>query len=218
MVFSAPQDAFDAALNFVIVGLALAAIALLGASVPWLCLTAVIVAGVAREHKGTIPYMAVWAIIVLTMAAMFKDLILNYEFGNDSGRFLVWNICIDHWLAAPLTTKLFGFGLGSVQTLLLKWFPAYRHDWWIFAHNSWLQCLLELGLVGLASVLYVAASAFRIAWRTSTRTTASLAGIAVFGFFNYPANQAFVALFCACVVLGLFRQDYNKTECDRINL
>ncbi len=211
-VISRPRGALDALYNIVIVSLFGAAIALTSTLSPWLCVFAVVAATVAREDKRLIPYMAAFLVFTVTIYAGVRDRLVDVAHFNGSGRFIVWQIGFEKWMDAPYTTKLFGFGVGTTYTNLMKWYPASDqppnpHDFWTWYHNEWLQQLIECGAVGLLAALYVAASAFRIAWKRSTRETAALAGIATWAMTNYPARLAFPALFCACVVVGVFRKD-----------
>lgn len=204
-VISRPQGAIDAGINIAIVSLFGAAIALTSTLSPWLCLFAVIAVAVAREDRRIIPYMVAFFVVVITFYAGIQDRLFDVEHFNGSGRFIVWRVGYEHWRDATPFTKLFGFGVGTTYINLMKWYPASDHDWWTWFHNDWLQQLIEAGVVGLAASLYVAASAFRIAWVRSTRELAALAGIATWAMVNYPARLAFTALFCGCVVVSVFR-------------
>lgn len=208
MLIGRPRGALGAFFNIAMISISITAIVLIGTVTPWLCMFAVIAAVVAREEKRTIPYMAAFFIFAATFYFMIQDRLVAVEHVNGSGRFIVWKIGAQHWLSAPWHIKLFGFGGGSTQTLLPKWYPSDgQRDWWLWFHNSWLQCLVEFGAAGLVAAAMVAVSAARIAWLKSSRDFATLAAIAVWGFCNYPTSTAFPAMFCTFAVVAVFREN-----------
>lgn len=118
--------------------------------------------------------------------------------GSLSGRTELW----DHVLANPIGSEIWGVGIGANRTALLQAFP-----WAGNAHNTWLDLLQNLGVIGVA----LAAAALLTVIVVSLRAPHPGAlGLAVFLLvtsittpaFGQPGAEA-MALFLAVVLVSL---------------
>lgn len=76
----------------------------------------------------------------------------------DNGRFAMWKCLVSWWNELPGIQKLFGVGAGSIRVFLpMQEFQMGTAEVHVWAHNDWLQFLLEYGVIGwmlgLASAL-----------------------------------------------------------------
>jgi O-antigen ligase len=160
------------------------------------CLCVMIVAGniSGRTRRTTVLGFALLCIILGLAAYIGLDAVLaRYEVITQSvffeqDRVPIWQ---DAWKMAQ-GHLIFGQGLGTFQWL----FPAYERvnpDVPAkYAHNDYLQVLVELGIVGLVLVIWAFASSWRIAYRSLRRSSDPLVrgiGIASIGILAAVALQ-----------------------------
>lgn len=94
--------------------------------------------------------LAVGFLIFLYNHSYFE--LLEYRVENDStgsGRTIIWERRLTEFFQAPFLTVLFGYGHDAAMTLG----TPYR----IGSHNDYVAFLVEYGLIGLASFLYMLA-------------------------------------------------------------
>ena len=197
-------DVFDHVINSTIVGLSFIAICILGQSLPFITLFVTTLAFIAHKLKGRWPYYILGSTALLCAVIYLVHGFHQGEFFNDSNRFMIWKMGIDHYLDGPITQQIFGLGLGTTQNLLFTW-QGNSNDHWIWYHNDALQTLIEIGVVGFALCMWLAVYTWLKAWKTTGPYFACLSGIAVYATFNYPLRLAFPALFCALVMSSIIR-------------
>jgi len=69
--------------------------------------------------------------------------------GSSNSRYLAINKCLDNYLESPLITKIFGEGIGATGYVLQS------SDVPDYPHNIFVEILVEFGLVGLLSIIYL---------------------------------------------------------------
>lgn len=114
---------------------------------------------------------------------------------GDSGRFGVWRLSIqwwwehcNHWIGTgngtffmigPIVQRTYHFG----ETVLFIW-----------AHNDWLQTLLEQGLIGGILYIILYAQCVIRSWRLNAWEFSALMGYGAVSVFNFPAHNVLFAL------------------------
>lgn len=172
---------------------------------PLLALPAVLV-----SHSA-ISFIALLAGLVATMTAFVSELFLLFAALAALGLYFLDSVKPDavfsldtRWTAWSMFVKFweshfsiwFGSGLGTFKL----WGPAtqFENHWheqslWLWAHNDWLQVLLELGVIGLvlASLTYV-----YVLVKSYDRPFlfGGLVALGVVMAGNYPLHQATFAL------------------------
>ncbi|MCA9247232.1 MAG: O-antigen ligase family protein [Planctomycetales bacterium] len=139
------------------------------------------------------------------------------------GRWNVWRSCV----ALAKDFPLLGTGYGTFPYVE----PLQRQQsntpdaYWDFAHNDYLQTLVEGGAIQLTLVLFVSVAVFRYAWKLASGTEMSrdrplhIAAAAAFGsamlhsFVDFgmhvPANALFVT-YLAAIVLGVHEKSVSQ--------
>lgn len=108
---------------------------------------------------------------------------------------------------------LLGWGLGTFPTVYPQFRSFYTNFFVNEAHNDYLQCLTETGILGFGAMLWFLITLYRMAlpkirnWTSSVTGSVTLActlgvtGILVHSFFDFnlqiPANAALFYVFCA---------------------
>ena len=146
---------------------------------------------------------------VLTFGLIMKGRLLF----EDDGRFYMYRIAMNHWWDAGITTKLFGFGNGSMGYLFPLWqvpsqIPGQRwYDYFFWIHSDWLQIVIEQGIAGIAAYStlfgFVCAAAADRPW-----LLASVLGWAAMAVFNFPAHLPAHAL-CGALLVAI---SFQKTD------
>lgn len=103
-----------------------------------------------KENKKNVFKISVFIIAIVAVALWVKDLILSNNYllsryeqtleGNTSGRDVIYSIMWNMWSGTDsIVNLLFGFGYNG--TFLYS--PIHK-----FAHNDWLEILVDFGLLG----------------------------------------------------------------------
>jgi O-antigen ligase len=141
---------------------------------------------------------ALGGLLALPRAELIGDLL------GGNGRYPVWRMALEWWGAMPWPWIPLGLGTGAFAW----WFPAeqIRVGWtfagiFTWAHNDWLQILIEQGAIGLALVLALYLLALARAWRDRLDRPwlfAALAAAGVAGLtqplLRFHASALFIAL------------------------
>lgn len=152
---------------------------------------------------------------------------------DSSGRFSIWKMCLEFW--PKNISILFGSGQGSatyliplVQQLDNATQKGYRpgeapspiHDYFLWAHNEWLQIFLEQGVIGLVLWGAVYCLAVKRSIESGNKWLAiSLGVLGAISFGNYPFRFFTTALVASFLVFcGLDAENINKGkfECPEI--
>lgn len=153
-------------------GFGVALHSLLGTAVIWLGVTTPLIALTAGLFARCLwrPYNRFpWWVLSAPVSMGILTTFVGYpKLGDGNGRFPVWRLAMDWWMAQAPSVKLFGAGLGSTPVLV----PLLQVDklsqlmpqggylgadlFFMYLHNDWLQILFETGIVGgvLALTLY----------------------------------------------------------------
>lgn len=186
--------------------------------------------------KASIPYgmaaagVMLWAWFVLgkkratVMAGLAMALVmglgwfvLGAEFTNTGDRLEMWQFFLGKW-NVPIA-QIWGTGFGTFGVFsrnLQAAFHMRENGWWIWAHNDWLQEMMEVGVVGvalLASTYLVAASKLFLTGRREMLVSFLLYGLMM--TMNYPLHLAPTALFGAWLALCALQSDAPNPYCSR---
>jgi len=145
------------------------------------------------------------ATFILAVGALFQ----GQQLFSSSNRFYTWGTWLHHWWNTDAWTRLFGFGTGTGIYLLPKALEQAGSDirlLWI--HNEYLQTLFENGTVGLA-LLVSLVGVVLVKARSRPWLFCSVAGLAAYSFFNFPARQPFHALVGAALIWFTFTPGEN---------
>ncbi len=151
-----------------------------------LCLSILLVRGRKYLYLILIPGL-------LFLFAMLTD---KHLF-NDSLRFVCWRWSMDYWRELPLFNHLFGTGLGTFQILgpMIQIITKnMAGNWYVEMHNDWLQCLFELGVVGLTTALV---TFFYLTWKVRSNRFL-LSSVLTYGacaIFYYPTRNIVTAAY-----------------------
>ncbi len=125
----------------------------------------------------------------------------------DSGRLRIWSVLFDQWLTAPI----FGLGEMSVGLFLRGWLGQ--------AHNSVLQLLLSVGVVGSVAVWTLVALLFRRMFdavrRKSKEALPAIAGIVCLfahSLVDGPLFYAYPLALCAALVAAFLAESGRHQE------
>ncbi len=110
------------------------------------------------------------------------------EFFTFSHRLEIWQLLFNKFKVKPIT----GYGLGILNTFNIQLGGQWRH-----AHQEYYQIAIELGLIGLALVLWCIVDYFRVFRTIRTDLTIRLAsiffGFCVLSMFTFPAHLFLLA-------------------------
>lgn len=152
-------------------GVGLVAILLTKATTPLLGLAGGMIALLFAKYcvswKGVRAF-ASWRLLALSLIGVSLVFWVGYliqgrELWNDTYRFRMWAWMYEFWWRQDFFTKLFGFGTGTMRTLLpLAQVEHGESKFWLFyLHNDWYTWVPELGIVGFCSNVLAAAELFR---------------------------------------------------------
>ena len=140
-----------------------------------------------------LPVLLVGTVIILTVSgivAVFWVEILTF-FGRDvtlTGRTVLWQAVLEQCKNHPLT----GYGLGSFWGTGAA-LPIYAKTGWTptSSHNGFLECLLELGAIGLVLLLFP----LLLGWYNAIKIVAS--------HRNFDSSKAWIYCFAAITMLNM---------------
>jgi hypothetical protein len=141
-----------------------------------------------RKYKSRLYF-----IIALVMAAFF------YFHGvPDNGRLAVWKYYLEFWKSQSWGHVFFGIGPGATR-VWLPWLDYLdsirRHDVaaniFLWAHNDWLQELIEIGITGTALILFCARDLWLLA---SDKNKAILLAFGAAMMTDFPIHWYFPAI------------------------
>jgi len=138
-----------------------------------------------------------WLVLV-GAASLFCGLISSGSLLFDSaGRFEAYKIFMSEWWNRGMI--LFGTGLGTFQVMSPQMQAKHNFmmsmsgegHYWPTMHSDWLQCLFELGVVGLVLYATLFCKTMRKLYEGEKHLAFSvLSGIAATAIFNYPFRYA----------------------------
>jgi O-antigen ligase len=193
------------------------------------CLASLAIMGILRLRGAVRPgwrWAAVLAVLLLTAAALIvipPDPVVarlaGETRGGEGGRPSLWNEAIRLFPSYPV----FGTGLGGFESALFQR-AGILHDKVIdYAHNDWLQLLVELGAVGftigVALVAAIVIPCLRAAPRTplALACTGSLAAFLIHCVTNFnfyaPANTM-AAVTAAALATSVGFTDFHGKDAD----
>ncbi|MBR1815650.1 MAG: O-antigen ligase family protein [Lachnospiraceae bacterium] len=158
-------------------------------------------------------------IIIIGHTRHIPAFTFNYKWGTFRG--YIWTKSYELFCDAPLMNKLFGYGNGSVKTLMNTYYydemVAVTNKVYDNAHNELLQYLLTTGLLGMFSYIGLCVTSFVYILKNSHgRVIAYMCLSAILGYFvqgliniNQPITTPFMFLFMA---LGVGYVRYLKVE------
>jgi hypothetical protein len=99
----------------------------------------------------------------------FKDLAPSA--GAGSGRYVFWQISLEHILHRPRPIQLTGEGMGSIRNVIERGYGVPLE-----AHNDWLDLVNAFGLCGLIGVSWWCLELARFVWSLRGRQDGALSG------------------------------------------
>lgn len=172
-----------------------------------LCLGMAIVG--SKQRKAEMLALMIGSIVIFGVALWSNPLLLS-----DSLRFVCWVWSMEWWQSNA--NMIFGTGLGSYHSLGPYLQQATHQNLsnglYNMLHNDWLQCLFELGFVGLGLMVALFVSCIRRVYRNEY----VLAQVVVFGatsFINMPARYP-ITVIVGLLLLRLSMESNNWTSSD----
>jgi O-antigen ligase len=129
------------------------------------------------------------------------------EFFSMTGRFEVWNVIFEKFIQAPY----FGYGLGYFEMLRLK---SNGLDVF-FAHNEYLQNLIDLGIIGSSIIFLFFIDLGRKAFHVEgnillTGYICGLVAVLVLSIGSFPLRIAPLALIAIIYIAGILYQSKGE--------
>ena len=169
----------------------------------------------------------IWRIIILIVLATTATLILSYYITNyntavmdkfnklsddqGSGRVIIWNKIIESFRSSSSTKQILGHGYHAVP------YEINPNGNNIYAHNSFLETLYDLGIIGLAwmiiMIIYMFIIMFRLIKNKNEIGPASVFAmiiVLVLSLVSYFFDESGVIMHIACfwgLVQGLYRKN-----------
>ena len=134
--------------------------------------------------------------------------LLGRELLNSGDRFEMWRQFLSGWTNP--TNWAFGIGLGEfgVAAALIQFSRDVKtNSWWLWAHNDWLQSVIEGGAVG-ACLLF--ASWVQAMKRAARPVAVSLFLYGLMMLTNYPLHLATTAVLGAWLMVVALRDAYGE--------
>lgn len=159
--------------------------------------------GVSRSLNTIGKRLSVATSILGAMAVM--GFMVIPDFSASSGRYAIWRESYK-WFEQNANIWT-GSGLGS----FFLWGPFIqnqadlgRGNWWIWAHNDPLQCLIETGAIGLALYAWlILDTSIRYYTVQKKYLLVCLCGYLFSSFFNFPSHIAATSLFLVVILARL---------------
>ena len=162
--------------------------------------------------------------ILLVLTLVFISCLIYFKYRSFVGRLLIYKICFQIILA-----NLFGTGIGTFQSVFhifqadyfKKSLTNYNEEWFAadsirIAYNEYLECFVELGVVGFLLILALVYQLFR-PFKDKIRFSKdilslsamySLIGCAIVALFSYPLMEKPI---CFLLLINLA---YLSAKCD----
>lgn len=223
------NDMVQIALDAIMLIVPVVAIFCAKASVPVGVLAIMIGAYILCQTKKTWLSAAFVSAVLLAGFAFTPDLLGN------SGRFGIWKLSLKWWwnnadiwtgtgngmffLIGPMLQHKelaanAGWTLSSPDPNVLSAVGSLfvnPDQWWIWAHNDWLQALIELGIIGVLLYLSLFVAGLWRAWKKGLSAEfAVLTGIGAAACFNFVVHSALFAVAAVLVVARIF--DNHRIE------
>lgn len=137
---------------------------------------------------------------------------------NSTGRFRAWSVFMGYWSHDSIPNVLFGYGVGSFETISQViqnrtmfdlWIDSegkLRGQLWMHMHSDWIQFIFEYGVIGFSLVLACFLRLF-IDLKDHVVARVTLLGSASAMIFDFPFRYSCIPL----VILFLFGLAYRDT-------
>jgi O-antigen ligase len=105
---------------------------------------------------GRIFYSSYKNIKTLTLIGALASIPIVYKYTdllNDSGRFQNWLFYFNQWVSNA-NNMIIGTGIGSFKNMATK-LATPSGNYFVYAHNDFLEMFLETGVLGLSVFLYL---------------------------------------------------------------
>ena len=163
-------------------------------------------------------------IILIAIIASYFVILLNENVltrlnnilvDQGSGRLIIWETVLNSFNRSPLVNKIFGHGMYSVPHLIAPFGKT------IFAHNSYLEILHDLGIVGLSFILILVFNLVKFLLRLIKEKN-ELAPTAFFAmtvvmlfslvsYFFEESNYIMLIISYWGVAQGIYKRKYKNT-------
>ena len=168
--------------------------------------TATIVSYFWQVTSGKLLRIILFPLLALATAATLYAFTAGHF--AESDRLSIYQLALQY-ATADIDRLVFGSGLGSWVTtgmpLALKSGIAKDEGLWMFLHSDWLQCLFELGLLGVSLTLAVFVECLVMTYMKRPIIFSSLLGAGIFGVFYFPMQLPGSAFVVMCLVVASLR-------------
>lgn len=150
-----------------------------------LCALPVLWKGLSRGRRGLLPISLLVSVTVAAAGIQVLGLGDRVERGMDELEVenVLSDLRFDHWQEVIPAVKHFlplGSGLGTYGHAYLPFHPEPANGWFTYAHNQYLETIVELGIPGCLLLLVAMWAAFRVCRRLcSSERTAIQQGLGV---------------------------------------
>lgn len=162
------------------------------------------------RKKDVLKYVALAGAVCLACGLISSG---EYLF-NSSYRFTAYKVFLAEWWERGMI--LFGTGAGTFAPMVpqMQAKHSFMMNWdgeghvWLAAHSDWLQCLFELGIVGL--VLYAGLfiqTTKRLYTQSNHALLSILCGIAATALFNYPFRYSVFGILAVVIVFKSLKNE-----------
>lgn len=222
-----PRDWLNVFIDLALIVITVVAIFLIGRTGPIVAFGFVVISHLLCENEmnkkiSFSTRMFLGALLMVSLSICCMTFIPN--FFHDSGRISIWKHCLDWWWKNA--NVWVGTGNGTffhigpvVQTIYnINYDPIKEQgNFFIWAHNDWLQTLIEQGILGFTLLASVFVTAVVKCWKNKWSYEFSVViGFGVIAFFNFPFHQAPMALLGINCITRIFdktrKVNYGSAE------
>lgn len=126
--------------------------------------------------------------------------------GSLSWRFVYWGSIWNSFIQEPWYTLIFGLGYGTMT------YGSYAYDFmYTDPHNDYLKVLVENGLIGLSTLVYIIFKIFKL--ETKERLLILSATVIPMSFGNILVNPAFILVLSMVIAISLKNHEEKRTQC-----